>query len=95
MEKIIERSGLGDETGLSDGILAMKENDEMSTSLKDAMDETQMVIFDVAGNLLRKANVSAQEARLPKQKFVTLRKGRHECTFLYRYTSYANDRCRW
>ncbi len=87
MEKIIERSGLGDETGLSDGILAMKErNGEMSTSLKDAMDETEMVIFDVAGNLLRKANVSAQEARLPKQKFVTLKtskKGRHVMHILH------------
>lgn len=84
MEKIIERSGLGDETGLSDGILRMKEpGGDISTSLKDATDETQMVIFDVAGNLLRKANVSAQEARPPDHKFVTLKEGRHGMHILH------------
>lgn len=65
MEKIIERSGLGDETGLSDGILAMRDpGAAMSTSLKAASEETQMVIFEVAGDLLKKANVRPDQARI-------------------------------
>ena len=66
MEKIIERSGLGDETGLSDGILAMRDPDaKLGTTLKAATEETQMVIFDVAANLLKKANVRPDQARCP------------------------------
>lgn len=66
MEKIIERSGLGDETGLSDGILAMRDPDaKLGTTLKAATEETQMVIFDVAANLLKKANVRPDQARSP------------------------------
>ena len=66
MEKIIERSGLGDETGLSDGILAMRDPDaKMHTTLKAATEETQMVIFEVAANLLKKANVRPDQARAP------------------------------
>ncbi|KAK9838154.1 hypothetical protein WJX81_004882 [Elliptochloris bilobata] len=62
MEKIIDRSGLGDETGLSDGILAMRDPDaKLGTSLKAVTEETQMVIFDVAGNLLKQANVRPDE----------------------------------
>ena len=69
MEKIIERSGLGDETGLSDGILAMREpSAALGTSLKAATEETQMVIFDVAGSLLMKANVRPDEARPPSSE---------------------------
>jgi len=64
MEKIIERSGLGDETGLSDGIQAMREpGAPMKTTLKQATDETEMVIFDVAGNAMRQAGVRPEEAR--------------------------------
>ncbi len=37
-EKILERSGLGDETGLSDGIAAMKDGD-VKTTLRAALDE--------------------------------------------------------
>eukprot|EP00884_Botryococcus_braunii_P006528 jgi/Botrbrau1/15877/Bobra.40_1s0061.1 len=59
-EKILERSGLGDDTGLTDGILAMKDG-ATRTTLKDAMDETEMIIFDVVENLLRNNNVDPQE----------------------------------
>ena len=66
MEKIIERSGLGDETGLSDGILSMRDPDtKLGTTLKAATDETQMVIFEVAANLLKKTNVRPDQARSP------------------------------
>ncbi len=34
---------------------------ESRTTLKDAMDETEMVIFDVVENLLRNNNVDPQE----------------------------------
>lgn len=34
------------------------------TTLKDAMDETEMIIFDVVENLLRNNNVDPQEVRL-------------------------------
>lgn len=62
MEKIIERSGLGDETGLSDGILAMQQpGAELKTSLKQTTDETEMVIFDVAGNAMRQSGVRPEE----------------------------------
>lgn len=64
MEKIIERSGLGDETGLSDGILAMRDPDaKLGTTLKAATEETQMVIFEVAANLLKKTGVRPDQAR--------------------------------
>ncbi len=64
MEKIIERSGLGDETGLSDGIQAMREpGAPMKTTLKQATDETEMVIFDVAGNAMHQSGVRPEEAR--------------------------------
>lgn len=42
------------------GILAMKDG-AARTTLKDAMDETEMVIFDVVENLLRNNNVDPQE----------------------------------
>lgn len=47
-------------TLLGTGILAMKDG-AARTTLKDAMDETEMVIFDVVENLLRNNNVDPQE----------------------------------
>jgi len=55
-EKILERSGLGDATGLSDAILRMKDGD-IKTTLKDAMDETEMVLYDIVETLLRQTAV--------------------------------------
>lgn len=60
--KILERSGLGDETGLSDGIAAMKDGD-VSTSLRAALDESEMVLYDVVEQLINKANIDPQEVR--------------------------------
>ncbi|EIE19204.1 very-long-chain 3-ketoacyl-CoA synthase [Coccomyxa subellipsoidea C-169] len=59
-EKILERSGLGDETGLSDGIAAMKDG-EVKTTLKAALEESEMVLYDVVENLLAKSNTDPQE----------------------------------
>lgn len=59
-QKIIERSGLGDETGLSDGIMAMKDG-PIETSLQSALDETEEVIYSIVEELLLKTNVKAQE----------------------------------
>ncbi len=62
-EKILERSGLGDETGLSDGIAAMKDG-EVKTTLKAALEESEMVLYDVVENLLAKSNTDPQEVCL-------------------------------
>jgi hypothetical protein len=59
-EKILERSGLGDETGLSDGIAAMKDG-EVKTTLRAALEESEMVLYDVVENLLAKTNTDPQE----------------------------------
>jgi hypothetical protein len=59
-EKILERSGLGDETGLSDGIAAMKDG-EVKTSLRSVLDESEMVLYDVVEQLLTKTNTDPQE----------------------------------
>lgn len=59
-EKILERSGLGDETGLSDGIAAMKDG-EVKTSLRSVLDESEMVLYEVVENLLAKSNTDPQE----------------------------------
>ena len=58
--KILERSGLGDETGLSDGIAAMKDGD-MKTTLRAALDESEMVLYDVVEQLINKSNIDPQE----------------------------------
>ena len=58
--KILERSGLGDETGLSDGIAAMKDG-EVRTSLRAALDESEMILYDVVEQLINKANIDPQE----------------------------------
>jgi 3-ketoacyl-CoA synthase len=55
-QKILERSGLGDATGLSDAILRMKDG-AIKTTLKDAMDETEMVLYDIVETLLRQTAV--------------------------------------
>ena len=62
-EKILERSGLGDETGLSDGILGMRDG-PMKTSLKSALDETEMILFDVTDSLLQKTGIDPTEVCL-------------------------------
>lgn len=59
-EKILERSGLGDETGLSDGIAAMKDG-EVKTTLRAALDESEMVLYEVVQDLLEKTNTDPQE----------------------------------
>jgi hypothetical protein len=53
---------LSDPVTVCTGILAMKDG-AARTTLKDAMDETEMVIFDVVENLLRNNNVDPQEVR--------------------------------
>ncbi|CAK0783411.1 hypothetical protein CVIRNUC_006610 [Coccomyxa viridis] len=58
--KILERSGLGDETGLSDGIAAMKDG-EVRTTLRAALDESEMILYDVVEQLINKANIDPQE----------------------------------
>lgn len=58
--KILERSGLGDETGLSDGIAAMKDGD-LQTSLRAALDESEMVLYDVVEQLINKTGIDPQE----------------------------------
>ena len=58
--KILERSGLGDETGLSDGIAAMKDG-EVKTSLRAALDESEMVLYDVVEQLINKTGIDPQE----------------------------------
>ena len=60
--KILERSGLGDETGLSDGIAAMKDG-ELQTSLRAALDESEMVLYDVVEQLINKTGIDPQEVR--------------------------------
>jgi 3-ketoacyl-CoA synthase len=60
--KILERSGLGDETGLSDGIAAMKDG-EVKTSLRAALDESEMVLYDVVEQLINKTGIDPQEVR--------------------------------
>lgn len=60
--KILERSGLGDETGLSDGIAAMKDGD-VKTSLRAALDESEMVLYDVVEQLINKSGIDPQEVR--------------------------------
>lgn len=62
-EKILERSGLGDETGLSDGIAAMKDGD-VKTTLRAALEESEMVLYDVVEDLLAKTNTDPQEVKL-------------------------------
>ena len=66
-EKILERAGLGDETGLSDGIAAMKDGD-LKTTLRAALDESEMVLYDVVENLLAKTNTDPQEVCAPLPK---------------------------
>ena len=58
--KILERSGLGDETGLSDGIAAMKDG-EVKTSLRAALDESEMILYDVVEQLINKTGIDPQE----------------------------------
>ena len=70
-EKILERSGLGDETGLSDGIAAMKDGD-VKTTLRAALDESEMVLYDVVENLLAKTNTDPQEVQLFNVKLCIL-----------------------
>lgn len=57
---IMDRSGLGDETGLSDGIMAMKDG-ATRTTLADAIQETEMVMFDIVEQLLDKTKIKAEE----------------------------------
>ena len=57
---IMDRSGLGDETGLSDGIMAMKDG-ATRTTLADAIQETEMVMFDIVENVLAKTGIAAQK----------------------------------
>ena len=59
-EKIMDRAGLGDKTGLSDAIVAMRDG-ELKTTLRGALDESEMVLYDVVENLLTKTNTAPQE----------------------------------
>ena len=57
---IMDRSGLGDETGLSDGIMAMKDG-ATRTTLADAIQETEMVMFEIVENVLAKTGIAADK----------------------------------
>lgn len=59
-QAIMDRSGLGDETGLSDGVLAMRAGTQTGTTLADALSETEMVLYDVVEQLLAKTGMDAQ-----------------------------------
>lgn len=59
-EAILDRSGLGDATGLSDAILRMNEGD-VRTSLKDSLDETEMIMYEIVDDLLKKTGRDPKE----------------------------------
>ena len=59
-EAILDRSGLGDATGLSDAILRMNEGD-VKTSLKDSLDETEMNMYEIVDDLLKKTGRDPKE----------------------------------
>ena len=59
-EAILDRSGLGDATGLSDAILRMNEGD-VKTSLRDSLDETEMIMYEIVDDLLKKTGRDPKE----------------------------------
>jgi len=59
-EAILDRSGLGDATGLSDAILRMNEGD-VRTSLRDSLDETEMIMYEIVDDLLKKTGRDPKE----------------------------------
>jgi len=65
MEKVDRHSGLGEVTALSDGIIGLYSSGKDRNTHIEAMQETELVLYDVTQNLLERTGIPPSEVGPP------------------------------